>query len=251
MSTSSSEVECWPNRAVVFEVWGDYGCFRRFYTTRSPLTFPVPPRPTLAGLIGCIAGIEKDRVSELLADHMSKLAVTLVNPVNTIRLGMNWLDTKEPLALTCGLISQRTQVNIEYLKNPRFRVYVLLRDRVLRETLSSLLQEHKSVYTPCLGMSELLADFTWLGEWEAQRVDDSVADVVSALPTSSVLWPGQGRGVEFESGKSYDRKRVPRVLAQDRAVIEWQDLLVETSARTVRAHVTDLWRVGDDHIVWL
>lgn len=251
MSNSSSEIEGWSKQAVVFEVWGDYGCFRRFYTTRSPLTFPVPPRPTLAGLVGCIVGIEKARVSELLADHRVKLAVALVNNVKTIRLGVNWVDTKEPLVLGGGLISQRTQVNVEYLKDPRFRVYVLPRDEVLRQTLCRLLQEHKAVYTPCLGMSELLADFVWLGEWEVERVNDSLADVVSVLPVSKVLWPDQGEGIEFESGKRYDRKRVPRILAEDRAVTEWQDLVIETSAKTIRAHVTDLWRVGDDHIVWL
>ncbi|MBI2953918.1 MAG: type I-B CRISPR-associated protein Cas5 [Chloroflexi bacterium] len=251
MSSSRFDVSSWPDHAVVFEIWGDYACFRRFYTTRSPLTFPVPPRPALAGMLGSIVGTDKGQVARVFAGEMARLSVALVAPLKTIRLGINWVDTKEPSALRVGLVSQRTQINIEFLKEPRFRVYALLKDERLRADLSHMLREHSSVYTPCLGMSEMLADFAWLGDWEAEPLGAGVIDVATALPVAAVVWPEEGQGVAFEDGQHYDRKKVPRVLDDDRAVLEWQDILVETSAKTIRAHVAEGWRVGNDHLVWL
>lgn len=250
MSVSPSDLDRWPDRALVFEVWGDYACFRRFYTTRSPLSFPVPPRPTLAGLVGAIAGIEKGQVAGAFADDRARLAIALVAPMKTIRLGINWVETKKPV-LRCGLVEERTQVNVEFLKDPRFRVYALLRDGSQRDDLARLLREHRSVYTPSLGVSELLADFAWCGEWPAQANGAGVVDVRSALPVKDVVWPDAGEGIQFEAGKHYDRKRVPRLLDGARAVTEWQDLVVETSAQTIRAHVANGWKVGDDYVVWL
>lgn len=48
------------DKMLVFDVWGDYAHFRRFYTTTSPLSFPIPPRTALCGLIGAIIGLEKE-----------------------------------------------------------------------------------------------------------------------------------------------------------------------------------------------
>jgi len=35
---------------LVFDVKGDLGHFRKFYTTSSPLTFSFPPPPTVRGI---------------------------------------------------------------------------------------------------------------------------------------------------------------------------------------------------------
>jgi CRISPR-associated Cas5-like protein len=47
-------------RVLVFEVWGEYGHFRKHYTTTSPLTFSIPSRTALTGLLGAIIGLSKE-----------------------------------------------------------------------------------------------------------------------------------------------------------------------------------------------
>lgn len=235
----------------MFEVWGDYACFRRFYTTRSPLSYPFPPRPTLAGLVGAIAGIPKGEVSRSLSAGRARLAVALTAPVKTLRLGINWVETKDPAIFSIGAVGDRTQINAEFLKDPRFRVYVQVRDDTLQTQLSALLREHRSVFTPCLGISELLADFAWVGELPASPAEPGLRDIISVLPLSKVRWPEAGQGIEFEVGKSYNRQRVPRLQDEERAVTEWQDVVVESSGQTIRAETDDCWRVGDDYVVWL
>lgn len=47
-------------QVLVFDIWGDYGHFSRFYTTTSPLTFSFPPPPTIARILGAIYGAGKN-----------------------------------------------------------------------------------------------------------------------------------------------------------------------------------------------
>jgi CRISPR-associated protein Cas5h len=170
--------------------------------------------------------------------------------VKIAHFGLNWLETKGQV-LSVGLVEARTQINAEFLKQPRFRIYVMLRDQSRQRELSQMVRDHRSVYTPCLGISELLADFAWLGDWSARPAGQSVVNVTSVLPVASVVWPMEGQGVEFENRKRYDKKRVPRLMDENRVVLEWQDVLAETSGQTIRAQVADGWQIGDDYVVWL
>ena len=46
-------------KVLVFDIWSEYGHFKKPYTTTSPLTFSIPSRTALTGIIGAILGIEK------------------------------------------------------------------------------------------------------------------------------------------------------------------------------------------------
>ncbi len=243
------------DRVLIFDVWGDFACFRRFYTTRSPLTYNFPPRPTLAGLVGAISGIGKEHVAEVLSPSKADMTVRLLRPVKKMRLGINWVETKEQ-ALSTGYVTERTQVLVEFVKDPHYRVYLRLKDGELTERLAQLLRGHQSVYTPCLGLSELLADFRWVGEEETETVGPGIYPVISVLPLDRVLWPDEGTGINFGSeagpgGKRYDKKRMPRAMSADRKVTEWHDVLCETSGSPIEAHIKEGYRVSDGVIVFL
>ena len=48
------------NKLLAFDICGDYGYFRRGYTSTSTITFPFPSRTSISGLIAGIIGLEKD-----------------------------------------------------------------------------------------------------------------------------------------------------------------------------------------------
>ena len=72
---------------IVFELWGDYAHFRKFYTTSSPLTYPFPPKPTIIGILSSILGFDKKNNEYL--KHFEKdtflIALQLINPVKKIK----------------------------------------------------------------------------------------------------------------------------------------------------------------------
>ena len=49
-----------PSRVLCFELFGDYAQFRKFFANMSPLSFSIPPRTVLTGIIGAILGIAKN-----------------------------------------------------------------------------------------------------------------------------------------------------------------------------------------------
>jgi len=61
-------------KVLVFDIWGDYGHFRKFYTTTSPLTFSFPPPPTIAGILGAIYGTDKKTNEYLIRSFMYLLS---------------------------------------------------------------------------------------------------------------------------------------------------------------------------------
>ena len=46
-------------KCLVFDIKGDYGHFKKYYTTSSPLTFSIP-RTTVSGMIGALIGLDKE-----------------------------------------------------------------------------------------------------------------------------------------------------------------------------------------------
>jgi CRISPR-associated protein Cas5h len=238
------------DRVLIFDIWGDYACFRRFYTTRSPLSYSFPPRPTLAGLVGAILGVPKEEVAKKFCEERAQFALRIMRPIKRIRLGVNWVETKGQ-ALKTGRVTERTQILAEFLKDPYYRVYVRFSDRDRAQQLSEHLQQHLSVYTPCLGLSELLADFRWVGEEEINPLQEGKHEIHTVLPTDRILWPPEGSGVEFGQGKRYEEKRMPRFMNADRQVTDWHDVLYETTGGTVTAHVKEAYQVGDNTIVFL
>ena len=60
---------------LVFDVWGEYGHFRKYYTTTSPLTFAMPPRTALSGLIAGIIGLDKTEYLKYFSKQNAQIAV--------------------------------------------------------------------------------------------------------------------------------------------------------------------------------
>ena len=74
------------NKLIAFDIWGDYGYFRRGYTSTSTITYPFPSRTTLAGLISGILGLEKDSYHDIFSENNSELGLRILNPIKKINI---------------------------------------------------------------------------------------------------------------------------------------------------------------------
>ena len=158
-----------------FDIWGDFGHFRKFYTTTSPLTFSFLPPPTIAGILGAIYGTDKNTNEYLRVFGYDKcrIAIQILSAVKKVRMGLNFLETKGTnlkLPMSDKNLAPRTQIRTEFLKDPRFRIYVRHEDNDVFDDLCKNIKEHLSVYTVSLGLSELLADFTYVGLYDYEHV---------------------------------------------------------------------------------
>jgi len=216
------------DKIVIIDIWGEFAHFRKGYTSTSPLTYPFPTRTSLAGLISSIIGLKRDSYYELFNKENSSLALQIINPIRKIRITQNLIDTKTGFYLwdNKGL---RTQIQFEYLKNPYYRLYIWLKDKDIFNNLIELLKEHKSIYTPYLGISECLLNFNYLGIF---NVEQNISNN-NAVEIFTVIKNGEIK-IELESDMKYGRIKIPGFMDNNRVVKEFVELIYEEDGKPIK-----------------
>jgi CRISPR-associated protein Cas5h len=231
-------------KAIVFEIWGDYGLFRKFYTTSSPLTFSFPPPTAIAGMIGAVLGLPRETYLEKINSSTFDAAVIPVNPLKKTRITINHIETKS--AIEMSKIRERTQTRSEFLRDAKFRLYIYFKDDALRDEFRELLMNGKTHYTLCLGLSELIAGFRYLGEYEIHRIEGSAKKSVKCILITDRI---ETEGIDFEKGGKYIKERIPVSMKPDRSVDFYRTVLFNANADPIEVRARDLWSVGDGETI--
>lgn len=244
------------DKVLVFDIWGDYAHFRRFYTTTSPLTFPIPPRTALCGLLGAIIGIEKENnvYLQFFTCEKAFIGLKLLSPVKKVMIAENLIHTKNAKGLGMNLIAERCQIGFEFVKDPKYRIYFYHTDKNLYKKLSDNLKWHKSVYTPCFGLSENIANFKFIGELETEVkiANGKYVQIHSVLPSEKIAYK---EGVNFNLTGEYFSIRVPVEMNPERIVTKYSDILFEKNGKPIEAKLKEqYWTVNygeEENIVFI
>lgn len=227
-------------KTLVFEVEAEWGHFRTFNTTSSPLSYPLPPRPALIGLVGAILGIEREHaigqlppggsVATLLSSAEVMFGIQLLKPVRKQTMAFNLLNTKN--FRTYYNIDNRTQVPFELLKEPSYRIFAVFRKAGVQEELTARIKEKNYHFHPYLGLSQFTANVTYRDTIELKKVTRSNTEDWSSINTAINLsrLEHEPPPVRFDQEARYAADLYPYQLSQDRVVQEYAELLVETSA---------------------
>ncbi len=224
-----------PEKVIVFDVWGDYAHFRKNYSTSSPLTYSFPPRTAISGLIGAIAGLDKVEYFKHFFKDRAEIGCKIREPVKKVRIGHNLIDTKS--AVKMHIIKNRTQIRFEFVKDPKYRIYFSHSDEQLHRKFKDLLINHQSVYTPCLGLSQLVCNFAFVGEFGIRRLGDEIQTIDSVVPGKCLL------ETDFEMGKEYFSEVMPGEMGAEREVTDYSEVLFERNGKGIRARAKNLWEV--------
>jgi len=229
-------------KILVFDVWGDHAHFRRFYTTTSPLSFPIPTRTALCGLMGAIIGLEKEGNDYLkyFPTESAHIALRLLNPIEKTVIAENLINTKNARGPGMNLIINRTQIRFEFLKNQKYRIYFCCSNGEgnLYQKLNYNLTNHKTKYTPCLGLSENIANFKFVGEFEINVLPckDDYISIDTVLPLQKT---SEKEGIMFESEGEYYSIRMPVELNTQRVVIKYRDIIFDRTGRPIKTKLVE------------
>jgi len=186
---------------LVFDLYGDWGHFRRYFTTTSPLSFAVPPRTTLTGVLGALLHIKRgtgdNEFPLALNQRRARIAVAPLTPLATTNLGLKLISTKaEHLVKGAkklfGPHYVKSPYRYEFLRRPAYRLFVNLTDTDLMGRLEETLDNHHTGFTLSLGLSELLANYRYLGRKRAVEVKSTEPVELHSAVTEASL----GRGNE-------------------------------------------------------
>ena len=106
------------DKLIVFDIWGRYAHFKKIYVTTSALSYGVPFKTSVYGLVGAILGLDNHKNDYLNHFHESncKIGIRVINPVKLQRINVNLSDKPGPI------IGNRKPTMVEFVTDPHYRI---------------------------------------------------------------------------------------------------------------------------------
>jgi CRISPR-associated protein Cas5h len=163
------------DKFIVVDIWGDFAHFSHPSTVYSSITYPVPPKTAIMGLLGAICGKKREEYKDWLEEF--KYAVSILSPIRKIKLSFN--GTSQELSMSYfkkGFVKstkhEAKQFYREMIVNPKFRVFLWLETSKTKDEIERFIVEHKSCYVPYLGINSCIADFKYIDIEYVEQIND-------------------------------------------------------------------------------
>ncbi len=239
--------------AICFRIWGRTAHFLRAEAGVSALSYPIPTRTVLLGIIGAVLGLKKDTPQLML--EPAQIAVSGKAPLT------HWHKAKlrkdPPTALSYIIKgTQKQNINTkpeqatlilqEWLINPCYDVWTILPEPFHSE-LELRLKERRWHFQPSLGLSEMLAEIEYVAQEPAQKLEPAVYPVSSVINQESAV-------VElkylYDEMLSIQLLRMPRTVTPDR-IFTHAPYLFEAQARPVMVKTSEAYNIGERVVMFL
>ncbi|MBE3571198.1 MAG: CRISPR-associated protein Cas5 [Bacillales bacterium] len=179
-------------RVLSFHICGKIAHFRKFYTNSTALSFTVPPRTTIIGIIAALLGFHRNSYYELFSFDQSNIAVAINAPLKkTIqKLNLLHVESKNDLNGSKGFPSQ-TPTEIILPQNIRtdlidYKIWFTHVDTSVYDTLKNLLDQEPNLYGTkgipiSLGTANFTAFICYEGEYDGITIDKTVTAQISSI----------------------------------------------------------------------
>ncbi len=227
----------------IFDVTGDMAHFRRQYAITTALTYVVPPRTALCGLVGAILGLSKQDNEYLipLTDNDAVFGLQVLDRIQTSHVSINLLDTKGSPTFRPKAVNPHTTMRYEVVRRPRYRVF--FGHPSLSEKLVATLRAGETHYTPCLGLAWMLSWFD--GKCESARGELVEGDATQRSFVSPIRADDLQAEVQWQNNGVYQRLRMPAEMQPDRLVTRYEHYIIETTGLAIETSLKRYWRLAD------
>lgn len=221
-------------KLLIIDWKGKMGHFRKLDTNSSSLSYSFPARTTITGMIAGMIGLERDSYYELFSPGKCSIALSVRTPIRRIFQTVNylWVKSKDEVNGMKG----HTQIPIEFLMPAIgndyivYRIYFCHEDQHIYRKVKEYVQENKSIYPPCMGLSELLSSVEFIAEIEGKQHDPthekiqfhSVVRISEIKENSIELLPSSRFTKEFMT-RSFNYKR--EIIETDNYIVEHRNEL--------------------------
>jgi len=228
------------SRVLIFDVKADYAHYKQIYMTTSALTYPLPFKTAIYGLVGAIIGLEKEKNQYLQSfqNGHCQIALQLLEPIKTQRIPMNL--SGEPGAIK----GNRKPTLMEFVSGQKLRIYFKHESSELSNKLSKHLKNHTSVYTPTLGLASLLADFNWVHECEAleQSNSNQAVEIHSIIPKNAFL-KFETDSTFYKGNQIVEINQYALEMDTERNVTARDSMIFDRAGKSITAFVKKYWKV--------
>lgn len=233
---------------LVFDLKGKFAHFRKFYTNSSSLSYSVPPRTTIEGLIAAILGYERDSYYEILDSQKLNIGLKKLTPTRKIVQSLNYIKATSISHVIKP--KEHTQVPFEIVTsegNLGYRVYVNHIDERLMEDLEDRLKNNRFYYVPYLGVASFNLSLEFKGRFQGKLKFDEDFIEISSIIRKSLIKEG---GLDVNMEGILVKEKMPRDFLKDRIVKEIEDYIFEENGGPLRVKLnSNYYEINDEKIV--
>ncbi len=242
---------------LIFDISSEYGHFRKYNTTTSPLTYSIPTRTAVAGILGAILGMEREvsdgvypdgatPVQEFFSKANSKIAVQIINPVKKENVAMNLINTAGAREHFYNLTkSGRTQIKFELLKNAKYRIFFSLNDKSVFIELTERIKSRSHHFSPYLGLAQYTASIDFVNVKQAELIENTAKQFVEINTAVNLSKIKEKQPIYFDYSAMYSANNMPIEMNRNREVQEYSEVLIEKNGLPVKAKVENYYYVED------
>lgn len=159
-------------KVVVFDLYGKFAHFKKFYTNSSSLTYGIPPRTTIAGMVAAILGLERDSYYEVFNSANLFIGVRKLNATRKLLQTLNYMKATSMTELIAP--KDHTQVPFEILigeDNVSFRIYLSHKDDSIFNEIENRIKNNEITYPPYLGSASFGCNICYIGTYDSEVLD--------------------------------------------------------------------------------
>ena len=239
------------NQCIIFKYTGKYGHFLRAEANASAPSYPFPPRTSLLGLLGALMGFEKDTCQVKL--EKANIAVSGESPLT------HWHTAnlrKDPPGMLTFQVTKNvqgssknqrnTQIIQEWLIRPEYNVYAQIPEP-FHSDLCCRIKNRKWHFSPCLGLSEMSADLTFVNTSTVEPLPMGKYHVKTLIRRDQVYLNIEDLLEKNIAAKSI---RMPRALTSDRR-FSHATYLYPVGGNTLSIETEHAVKAGEHILQWL
>ncbi|WP_134212405.1 CRISPR-associated protein Cas5 [Pelotomaculum propionicicum] len=237
-------------KLINFRLHGRFGHFLRADAGASAISYPIPPRTVIMGIMGAVLGLPKDQPQELLEPMHVALSGKI--PVTHWHKAKLRKDPPESLSYIIKRSQKQekntkpekaTLITQEWLFNPSYEVWVGLPEPYHTE-LENRIKERKWYFQPSLGLSELMADIEYIDSISVDKLPEGTYSVETVIRQDYV---------QLDIEKCYNEKlainllRMPRTVTPKR-VFSHANYFMEKDARPIPLKTSEAY-LGEERVL--
>lgn len=249
---------------ISFHIKGKMAHFRKFYSNSSALTYFVPPRTTITGIIAGLLGLERDSYYEDFSLKNCNIAVSSCQPIKKTVQKMNYLMVKSTNDLN-GSKENASQTPVEFVipQNIRagyvdYKIWFHHKDQEIMKEIKNLLKEHSNFYKSFGSCMSLGTAFNvgWVDEVQFLEGKELLCNeevlISSSMPTDEI------RDINIsnvDTGKyKLIKEEFPIEFDMNRCITNngLGEVLVNVNGQSLMAKVNSYVKLNNgENIVWI
>ena len=173
-------------KVIEMDIWSTYGCFNKSFSNKGGLlTYPIPPKTAIIGMIGSVLGIAFDDYEEINDEKIFsieklfdiQISVQALFDLKTARLVYNNCDK------TISNIYQ------DILVNPKFKIFISFPDNLygFESDFIEKIKNHSTIYNLYMGRNEFPLNYEYIRSFNRNDTTFTDEDDIESLKVIGLI----------------------------------------------------------------